>query len=514
MTDIVLCTLNARYVHCAFGLRYLLANLGPLRSRARIIECTIDERPADVAELLLAEKPRIIGLGVYIWNARQTHELVALLKTIAPEVLLVLGGPEVSYETGTQPLCQLADAVVCGEGDRAFGPLCERLLAGERPASPFIAAPLPDTATLELPYHLYSDTDLKQRVVYVEASRGCPFRCEFCLSALDIPLRSFPLASIIACLQSLLDRGLRQFKFVDRTFNLSITTSLAILRFFRERYQPGLFLHFEMIPDRLPEALRTELAAFPDGAVQLEIGIQTFNPEVGRRISRKQNLERLRDNLTFLRNETGVHLHTDLIAGLPGEDLASFAAGFDQLVALRPHEIQLGILKRLRGTPIVRHEQEFSLRYNPEPPYEIVANRDLDFGTLQRLKRFARYWDLIANSGNFRETCPHIWGEGSAFEGFLALSDWLFEASGRTHGIALTRLAGLLFQYLTEQAGGDPHRLAPRLLSDYRRGGRRDVPVFLRRWLGADRPGVPAAADTGLPKRQARFSTALEEGRS
>jgi len=150
----------------------------------------------------------------------------------------------------------------------------------------------------------------------------------------------------------LLDRGLRQFKFVDRTFNLNLNISKAILQFFLERYRPGLFLHFEMIPDRLPEALRSLIRQFPPGALQFEVGIQTFNETVSGLISRRQDNLKLEDNLRFLRNETGVHIHTDLIVGLPGEDLASFAAGFDRLVAMNPQEIQVGILKRLRGTPL------------------------------------------------------------------------------------------------------------------------------------------------------------------
>ena len=167
-----------------------------------------------------------------------------------------------------------------------------------------------------------------------------------------------------------------------------------------------------MIPDRLPESLREIIARFPPGALQFEVGIQTFNEEVGGSIKRRQNYERLDDNFRFLRSETGVHIHADLIAGLPGETLESFAAGFDRLIALGPQEIQVGILKRLRGTPIVRHDAEWQMVYNPHPPYEILQNKLIDFATMQRLRRFARYWDLVGNSGNFIETTPLIWSVG------------------------------------------------------------------------------------------------------
>ena len=155
--------------------------------------------------------------------------------------------------------------------------------------------------------------------------------------------------------------------------------------------------------------MREIIAKFPPGALQFEVGIQTFNEEVGQLISRRQNYEKLADNFHFLRRETGVHIHADLIVGLPGETLESFAAGFDRLIALGPQEIQVGILKRLRGTPIVRHDAEWQMIYNPHPPYEILQNKLIDFATMQRLRRFARYWDLVGNSGNFIETTPLIW---------------------------------------------------------------------------------------------------------
>jgi hypothetical protein len=270
------------------------------------------------------------------------------------------------------------------------------------------------------------------------------------LSSLDIPVRQFPLPALLEAFERLLKRGVIHFKFVDRTFNLNIPVGTRLLEFFHERQRPGLFLHFEMIPDRLPEELREWISRFDPGTLQFEIGIQSFNPTVCERISRRQNFARLEDNFRFLREQTGVHLHADLIAGLPGESLDSFARGFDRLVALRPHEIQVGILKRLRGTPITRHDETFGMVYSAEPPYEILRNQHLDFDTLQRLRRFARYWDLVCNSGRFLETGPLIWaGRPSPFAAFMDWSDWLHQKCGRRHGIALNRLAEFLSEYLT-----------------------------------------------------------------
>jgi hypothetical protein len=321
----------------------------------------------------------------------------------------------VSYETESQEIVRLADHVITGEADLKFAEICRTLLAPSRitnspsPLPRVIPAELPDLATVAMPYDLYDERDLAHRVVYVEASRGCPFTCEFCLSSLEIPVRQFPLEPFLAAMHRLLDRGLRSFKFVDRTFNLHLPTSRAILEFFLTRHTPGLFVHFEMIPDRLPEGLREIIAQFPPGALQFEVGIQSFNDHVCELISRRQNLARLEDNFRFLREHTGVHIHADLIIGLPGETVESFAAGFDRLIALGPQEIQVGILKRLRGTPIIRHDAEWQMLYNPHPPYEILSNKLINFATMQKLRRFARYWDLVGNSGNFVATAPLLW---------------------------------------------------------------------------------------------------------
>jgi radical SAM superfamily enzyme YgiQ (UPF0313 family) len=252
MPDVVLATLNARFIHASFGLRYLRANLGELRPRSEILEFTIQERPLDVAEQILAREPRIVGLGVYIWNVAPTTELVALLKRLRPDLVVVLGGPEVSHETDKQEVVRLADHTIAGEADLAFAALCRDLLAGRPPPAKVIAAPLPALGALALPYDEYADADIAHRLVYVEASRGCPFECEFCLSSLDVPVRQFPLEAFLAALDRLFARGVRHFKFVDRTFNLNLAVSRAILEFFLARLRPGLFLHFEMIPDRLP----------------------------------------------------------------------------------------------------------------------------------------------------------------------------------------------------------------------------------------------------------------------
>lgn len=501
--DIVLATLNARWIHAAFGLRYLRANLGALRPRSTIVEMVAQASPLDVVERILAHRPRIVGFGVYIWNVTPLTAVVHALKRIAPDVVIVLGGPEVSHETEGQAIVDASDHVIRGEGDLAFARLCEDLLAGRPGHAKIIDAPPPDLAQVALPYEEYHATDIAHRVIYVEASRGCPFACEFCLSSLDERVRQVPLDAFLTSLARMLERGARNFKFVDRTFNLGLTTSLRILTFFLEHWREGLFLHFEMIPDRLPDALRAVIARFPAGAVQLEVGIQTFDDAVATRISRKQDNERAEANLHFLRTATGVHIHADLIVGLPGEDLATFGRGFDRLLALDPHEIQVGILKRLRGTPITRHDDAWRMRYGQEPPYEVLSTSCLDFATLQRLRRFARYFDLVRNNGNFVRTTPLLWREGSPFARFLAFSDWLHATTGAQHGIALHRLAELLFTYLVE-VDAVPRELAGQALwDDFQATRPNDWPAFLRPFATETAAARPRAAGKA-GARQAR----------
>lgn len=507
MDRIVLATLNARYSHTSFGLRYLLANMGPLQSQTVIKEFTINDSVSDILAAILEEQPAIVGLGVYIWNVDQTTRLIADLKRVSPQTVVVVGGPEVSYETDGQAITALADYVITGEADLEFRTLCETLLnlsANQKPGPKIMHAAVPALDQVRLPYNHYSAEDLAHRVLYVEASRGCPFTCEFCLSALEIPVRAFSLEVFLEAMQQLLDRGALQFKFVDRTFNLNLRVSRAILEFFLERYRPGMFLHFELIPDRLPDSLRQIIQKFPAGSLQFEIGIQTFNDSVGQLISRPQDNAKLEENLSFLRYETGVHIHTDLIVGLPGETFESFAAGFDRLYSLRPQEIQVGILKRLRGTPIIRHDEEWQMLYSQHAPYEILSNRLLSFAQIHHLKRMARFWDLVGNSGNFLASLQKMLdSQPSAFFEFYRFSEWLFENENRRHGIALSRLFERVFEYLTDERGEDKAEIATILWSDYTRAGRRDRPAFLRSYELPE-PPARSAVERTVPERQSR----------
>ena len=525
---IVLVTLNARYIHASLGLRYLLANLdrhggAGLRAGTELREYTIS-RPAQevVADLLATLGPspetspgvQIVGFGVYIWNVTQTTEVIRLLKAARPDLKLVLGGPEVSHETEQQAITHLADHVITGWGDVSFAKLCRALLDGPQPLMKIISGEQPPLADLALPYGEYSDADLAHRLLYVEASRGCPFKCEFCLSALDKTAWGFELDRVLAALDGLYQRGARTFKFVDRTFNLKIEHSVRILQFFLERLPAAnggdpLFLHFEVIPDHLPDRLRAMLAQFPPGVLQLEVGVQSFNVAVQQTISRKQDNDATEANLRWLLAHTHAHLHVDLIFGLPGETLQSFADGFDRLLAIGPHEIQLGILKRLRGAPIARHSAAHGMVYASEPPYTVQQTGVVDAATLQRFGRLARYWELLANSGRFAQTLALLLhpspvdgsAAGSPFWCFMAFSDWLWQRQGSTYRLTPEALVDALFDYLSASQPPDGVRQA--LLADYVGSGARSNPGALHGLLPR-RTASPAKASRTLATRQAR----------
>jgi len=534
---IVLATLNAKYIHASLGLRYLLANLdrhggAGLRAQAVLCEFTINRAAPDiVADLLttlgpaprpeLADAPaavQIIGFGVYIWNVTQTFEVIRLLKAARPDVKVVLGGPEVSHETDQQPICQVADHVIPGWGDISFAKLCRALLDGPQPLMKVIPGEQPPLAEIGLPYAEYSDADLAHRVLYVEASRGCPFKCEFCLSSLDKTAWAFELERVLEALEGLYQRGARTFKFVDRTFNLKIDNSVRILQFFLDKLSTPaspLFLHFEVIPDHLPDRLKTLLAQFPPGVLQLEVGVQSFNEVVQHTISRRQDNAATEANLRWLLAHTHAHLHADLIFGLPGETLQSFADGFDRLLAIGPHEIQLGILKRLRGTPITRHTVTHGMVYATEPPYTVQHTGVVDAATVQRFGRFARYWDLLANSGRFGQTlallllapaahhAPAQSPLASPFWRFWTFSDWLWQHASTTHRLTPEALVDALFEYLTHIGQQPADRVRQALLADYLASGARANPKALQGLLPRQVPPEVKARRT-LATRQER----------
>jgi len=500
---VLLTTLNARYTHSAIGLRYIFANMAELQTSTAIREFTINDNIQDIAEKLLSERAAIIGIGVYIWNAEQCAVLVNIIKKVSPETVVVLGGPEVSY-TPLRVNFDAADYIVQGEGDTAFCELCRAILAGLPPKQRTIQAIMADLENILLPYDYYSDEDVANRYIYIEASRGCPFLCEFCLSSIDKKVRNIDTTLLLEAMEKLWSRGVRSFKFIDRTFNLNVRIASRLLDFFLAK-EPPYFVHFEVIPDHFPDALKERIKLFPAASLQLEIGIQTLNTEVADRIHRNLKMEKIKENIRFLEEETSAHMHLDLIVGLPGESVASFGKNLNRLAAMTHSEIQIGILKKLSGTSLHRHDLEFGMVYSDRPPYDILKNSLLSFDDIQQMKRFARFWDLYYNSGNFKQTLSHLWPDGDVFEQFQTFSIWVYAETNSTWKISLERLAQLMFNYLTRIRGNNIEIIAELLIRDIMKLEGRKMPNFLKPFAYHNEKPKQVGG-TGHNKRQVRHT--------
>jgi len=464
LKTIVLTTINAKWTHPSLALRLLKANLSSLEPQCEIIEFALRQPLREKTEPLLAMRPRILGVSVSIWNHLATIELLEALEkewARGERPVIVLGGPEISFLPDDADIFKYADHIIRGEGETVFSALCENIL-NSTPIKELIFNMTDNLAEIKTAYHLYTDEDIAQKLIYVESSRGCPFECEFCLSAVkpeeqSSAVREFPLEPFLTDMDTLVNRGVKTFKFLDRTFNANINRAVKICEFFlqklEEREREGrapFVVHFEMVPSLFTQSLCEPLALFPPDTLRLEIGIQTLNPEVCARIhrpgwqNRSINPEKELETLRFLRKKTNAIIHADLIAGLPGEDLESFGKGFDRLwqavsndgnnaqgqEAKSPRvEIQLGILKQLPGAPISRHNETFGMRYNSKPPYEIEETLSISAADLKRLKNFAAFWERLVNRGLLS-----VEGE-SVFEKFMSLSDTLLSHFGKNWGI-------------------------------------------------------------------------------
>ncbi len=478
MSDIILTTFNSRYTHTSVALRYLYANLKELQKSAEILEFVINQRVVDAVEETLKKNPKIVGVGVYIWNALEVSEFIEIIKSVSPEITIILGGPEASYLPHRVDFGK-ADYIVKGEGDTIFYELCRDILNNNPPKERFLVAKMVDLSEIELPYRYYTDEDIKNRYIYVEASRGCPYSCEFCLSSIDKKVRNIDIDRFIEDISSLWDRGVRSFKFIDRTFNQGIKRANALMDFFLSK-EPPYFIHFEVVPDNFPKSLRERIKLFPPASLQLEVGIQTLDAEISKNIYRKLDIDKIKDNLEFLENETKAHLHVDLIIGLPGESIEQFGKNLNLLYSMTKCEIQLGVLKKLSGTTIDRHDREWKMVYSSKPPYEILQNSLISFSKMQELKRFARFWDLYYNSGNFRGSMEYLFKDGDVFESFYKLSEWIYSQTKSTWQISLERLSYLLYRFFLEVLHVKEKDAKEMIEKDYMRVEGRKLPKFLK----------------------------------
>ena len=301
-------------------------------------------------------------------------------------------------------------------------------------------------------------------------------------------------------------RGVRNFKFIDRTFNLNIRFANKILDFFLSK-EPPYFAHFEVIPDHFPDSIKAKIAQFPAGSLQLEVGIQTLNLQIAEGINRPLKIDKTRENISFLENETKAHMHLDLLVGLPGESLESFGKNLNTLTSMSDAEIQIGILKKLSGTTLSRHDEIHGMVYSNKPPYDVLKTNQLDFKTIQKMKRFSRFWDLTYNSSNFTRIMPLLFKD-DVFKNFYHFSLWIYEQTASTWKISLDRLAKLLYDYLVDVQHYDKDEIAMTMVRDFTKVEGRKLPVFLRAYeRSMVRSGIKIEGTGTMNKRQARHES-------
>ena len=444
---LILTTLNGRYHHTSLALRYLYANLDTTHIDCELLEFTIEDSLHFIVEKLLAQSPDYIGFSVAIWNASHTQEVLKVLKTVKPEIKIILGGPEFATQSKTHELARYADFIIEGEGEEILN---EILKTKDECSKKIWTAPLLDLSKIKMPYDLYTAEDLKHRFVYVETTRGCPYKCAFCLSALAPQVRYFPLELLFQEFSKVIERGAKHFKFIDRTFNINSQRAIDILDYFLPHQD--VFLHFEIVPEILTEEFIEKAAEFSEGRLQFEMGVQTLTPHVAKKIDRYLDLEKLEKNMRQVLTTTQAHIHADLIVGLPSEHFEEIKEGFNRLLKISPHEIQLGILKLLRGTPIEKHIADHKMKFSPLPPYEILENTELDYFTVQSFKRMSRYLDLLLNHGSFPHLKNYIQTLEDPFSFFWCFSSFAFEKHPQSNGISLKNLKVLLEEFLKTKA--------------------------------------------------------------
>jgi len=444
---ILLTAVNARYSHSSYAARTLKANLRELESESSILEADLSITPLQLASRIIELNPKIAVFSIYLWNVRLIETTARILRTTAPHMKMIAGGPELTTDYTN---ADLFEQCIIGEGETALLESCREWLNNSQTVLPGIVKATPVAVdTLQLPFAYYTDEDIANRVIYIEASRGCPYHCSYCTSA-NTGLRLIPLERLLPELDYLWTRGLRQFKFLDRSFTASLAHSNAVMNFFLERSEPEMRLHFEINTDHLHSETAAMLALFPENALHLECGIQTLNPDVAVKVGRSNNTARTLDNLKFLTSRTGAIVHADLIFGLPGEDESSFAAGFNQLVTTcHPPELQINLLKGLPGTALAENASFYRLKFNTEPPYELLESDCMDFKTLMKIQRFARCRELVHNRGRFADEVAALNRRSSnLYDTWIRLAEFIYDKEGRMYKIDTARLGRYLNDFM------------------------------------------------------------------
>ncbi|QHA35940.1 DUF4080 domain-containing protein [Rossellomorea marisflavi] len=412
MKKVVLSTLNAKYIHTNLAIRCLKAYAEP-DFDVELAEYTIKDPVLNIATDLFSKQPDVIGFSCYIWNIEETINVIGILRKIMPDVKIILGGPEVTYDVPYW-LERLTDVdfIILGEGEESFKQFLTEANGDEdwdkvagiaymKDGKPVIRPQSNKIDLREVPSPFRFEEDLEQlskRVTYIETSRGCPFRCQFCLSSIEVGVRYFDREKVKEDIRFLMQNGAKTIKFVDRTFNISRSYAMEMFQFLIDEHLPGTVFQFEITADIMrPEVIEFLNQNAPAGLFRFEIGVQSTNDETNDLVMRRQNYEKLTRTVTMVKDGGKIDQHLDLIAGLPEEDYHSFKKTFNDVFELRPEELQLGFLKMLRGTGLRIRANDHQYTYMDHSPYEILGNNVLTFDDIVRIKQvedvLEKYWN-------------------------------------------------------------------------------------------------------------------------
>ncbi len=481
----VICMLHSNYIHSALAPWYLLAGVkayGLEGISAEVVEGTVNMDVEAASERIVSRKPQAVGLCCYIWNIAFIKKLLPVIKAALPDAVIILGGPEVSFNAGSvlDELTQ-ADYVLSGEGEKPFAYLLSALYAGRETGgipgiccradgAPVVKAPYCPTDEPPCPYGEDYLAALGGRIAYLETSRGCPFQCAFCLSGRGAGVRFFPLERAKEELLLLAGSGTKTVKLVDRTFNADRRRAKELFSFIIDNYEThipnGVCFHFEIGGDLLDDETLALLKTAPAGLIQFEIGLQSFHAKTLEALNRKTDMHKLKNNIERLLSFRNIHIHVDLIAGLPYEDRDTFAESFNTAYRLGPHMLQMGFLKLLYGSPMREDPEQFPCRFSEEPPYVVSATPWLTSGELIRLHDTEAVLDRLYNSGRFRRTLAYVLERTDITPFELFWNAGALLAAQIKGGISLDDLTALVFDYFSTLDGVERTALRDHMACD------------------------------------------------
>ena len=454
--NITLCAINSKYIHSCPAVYYLEAGLRSVmpEMNVNIIEASVNDTAEHILYSIFESKPGIVGFSVYIWNVAMVAGLCKSIRSIDPDVKIVLGGPEVSYGIGHTHIAEADyDLIVSGEGEKAFPEAMKIIVENKKVQSKTIEAPLIESLD-DIPF-IYNEnniTNFKNRIIYYETSRGCPFGCAYCLSSVCGKVRFLSLKRVFSDIDFFIAHDVQQVKFVDRTFNCNPKRATEIWKYIIENTDRSRTnFHFEIGADLLTDEQLELLQSAPAGKIQLEIGIQSTCENALKESSRYAPNEKIFSNVSALRKNGNINIHTDLIAGLPYESYERFQQSFNEVYALKAHQLQLGFLKLLSGAPLNDLTEKHGYAFTSYPPYEILSNKYISYAELQLLKEVEDVVEKICNSNRFvlflNELEAHF---SSPFEMFRKIADYMKEKNLLFCGVATKKLYDTLDDFAKE----------------------------------------------------------------